>query len=41
MSKKDEILSLVEKNGGYVTTRELKRNNINTYYLNCLIKEKN
>lgn len=39
MGKKDEILNLVNKNGGYITTGELKQYNINNYFLSSLVKE--
>ena len=39
MRKKEELLKIVTENGGYVTTKELGKYNINNYFLNALVKE--
>ena len=40
MGKKEEILNIASKNGGYITTKELTEYNINSRFLTSLVKEK-
>lgn len=40
MDRKKEILEILEKNGGYITAKEVKQKNINNYYLSALVNEK-
>lgn len=40
MTKKEELLDIMKKNGGYVTTKILKEYKINNYFLSELVKEK-
>lgn len=40
MKKKEEILNIASKNGGYITTKELTEYNINSRFLTSLVKEK-
>ena len=40
MKKKEEILNIASKNGGYITTKELTKYNINSRFLTSLVKEK-
>ena len=35
-----KILNMIEKNGGYITTKEIKQEKINNYYLTALVNEK-
>lgn len=39
MNKTSKILDIIQRNGGYITTNELAKNNINRYYLSHLTKE--
>ena len=39
MGKKEEILNIVNRNGGYITTKELTKYNINRRFLTSLVKE--
>ena len=41
MGKKEKILNVVNRNGGYITTKELTKYNINRRFLTSLVKEKN
>ena len=40
MGKKEKILNVVNRNGGYITTKELTKYNINRRFLTSLVKEK-
>ena len=40
MGKKEEILNVVTRNGGYITTKELTKYNISSRFLTSLVKEK-
>ena len=37
MKKKEEILNIASKNGGYITTKELTKYNINSRFLTSLV----
>ncbi len=39
MTKKEQLLNLVQEKG-YITSKELKKNQINYYYVSTLVKEK-
>ena len=39
MGKKEKILNVVNRNGGYITTKELTKYNINRRFLTSLVKE--
>ena len=39
MRKKEELLNIVNRNGGYITTRDLTKYNINRRFLALLVKE--
>ena len=39
MKQTSKIIDIINDNGGYVTTKELEKNNINRYYLSVLLKE--
>lgn len=39
MRKKEELLKIVTENGGFITTKELSKYNINNYFLSALVKE--
>lgn len=39
MGKKEDTLKIVKDNGGYITTSELKKYDINNYFLSALVKE--
>ena len=40
MNNKMQILNMIENNGGYITTKEIKQKKINNYYLSALVNEK-
>lgn len=40
MGKKEEIMTIVKENGGYIKASELKKYHINNNYLSILVKEK-
>lgn len=39
MNQVSKILNIIDNNGGYITTRELQKNNISRNYLSVLLKE--
>lgn len=39
MSQVSKILNIIDNNGGYITTKELQKNNISRNYLSVLLKE--
>lgn len=39
MNQTSKIIDIINKNGGYITIKELEKNNINRYYLSILSKE--
>ncbi len=39
MMKKEKLLKITVENGGYITTKELSKYNINNYFLIALVKE--
>ena len=39
MRKKEELLKIVTEKGGFITTKELSKYNINNYFLSALVKE--
>ncbi len=40
MDNFEKILNIMRKNGGYITTKELNKNNINRYFLTKMIERK-
>ncbi|HOZ54386.1 MAG TPA: type IV toxin-antitoxin system AbiEi family antitoxin domain-containing protein [Bacilli bacterium] len=41
MNQKDNLINIIKSNGGYITAKEIEKENINRYYLMLLIKEGN
>ena len=40
MDNFEKILKIMKHNGGYITTKELKNNNINRYFLTKMVERK-